>query len=73
MTRSSKKNDQAIVEYLTANGPKSRGEITKATGIKWTPAYDSLMRLYHAGKVSYEAIHPGEGRTRPTTYWSVKE
>ncbi|MHA1450041.1 MAG: helix-turn-helix domain-containing protein [Candidatus Hodarchaeales archaeon] len=58
-----------IICFLHANGPATREEIVKHTGIKRTTVYDSLVRLQVKEMVTRETRSRGPGR--PLVYWSI--
>ncbi|MFW9994066.1 MAG: helix-turn-helix domain-containing protein [Candidatus Odinarchaeota archaeon] len=62
-------NEFIVTTYLLDHGPATRGDIVKSTPVKWTTAYDSLVRLHVKGIVKREVVTRGRGR--PLVLWSL--
>lgn len=62
-------NEFMVTTYLLDHGPATRGDIVKGTPVKWTTAYDSLVRLHVKGIVRREVVPRGRGR--PLVLWSL--
>jgi len=62
-------NEFRVVEYLLDNGPSTRGEIVKGTDVKWTTAYDCLVRMHIMKLVKRKIVRAGQGR--PKVFWEL--
>jgi len=62
--------DEKLLEYIRSNGPCTRKEMTAATGIAWTTAYDHLKRLVSGGMVTKNSVRSGK-RGRPRVYYQI--
>ena len=64
--------DIKVYEILLKNGPKTRSELVRLTGIARSTLYDSLVRLNLQGKVEKYNETP-EGPGRPKVFFQVKK
>lgn len=67
------KLDTKVFELLSKNGPTTRSQLAKLTGVARSTLYDSLLRLSLKGMVKKYSDSDHNSRGRPQVYFEAIE
>lgn len=70
-TESISKLDTKVYDLLSKNGPTTRSQLAKLTGVARSTLYDSLLRLSLKGMVKKYSDSDHNSRGRPQVYFEA--